>query len=136
MILEAFEAGQAFDVRPQILQGALREVDVVGPGQEVVGTEGGGPGCGTAGREGVGGAGGVVAQGHGAEVPNGDHAGGVKVLQDSLVVFGDNVRVLRGVVVADLYGLRQILDAHEGHVLRRLAREERLLRRRSNVRSG
>jgi hypothetical protein len=37
VVLEAFEAGEAFDVGAEVLQGVLGEVDVVGPGDEVMG---------------------------------------------------------------------------------------------------
>src|SRR5918995_3877917 len=110
VVREAFEAGEAFDVGAEVLQGILGEVDVVGTDDEVVGTEGGGPGCCASRWEGVRRAGGVVAEGDGAEVSDGDHAGGFEVVEDGLVVFGDDVRVFRGVEVADLDGLRQVFD--------------------------
>ena len=73
----------------------------------------------------MGGAGGVVAEGDGAEVSDGDHAGGFEVVEDGLVVLGDDVRVFRGVMVADLDRLRQVFDAYEAYVLGWLAGEER-----------
>src|SRR5215212_4488660 len=121
VVFEAFETGEAFDVGTEVSQGVLGEVDVVGSRDEVVGAEGRGPGRRAAGREGVGGTGGVVAEGDGAEISDGDHAGGVEVLEDGLVVLGDYVRVLRGVEVADLYSLLQVLDAYEDHVFSGLA---------------
>src|SRR5918995_868638 len=126
VVPEAFEAGQAFHVWPEVSQGVPGEVNVVRPGEEVVGTEGGGPGSGSAGGQGVGGTGRIVAERDGAEVAQGDLADGVEVPHDGLVVVRDHVRVLGGVAVGDLDGLRQVLDAYERHVPGRLAGEERL----------
>src|ERR687890_299005 len=65
VVFEAFEAGQAFHVGAEFLQGVLGEVDVVGSGDEVVGAQGRGPGRGSPGRQGMGGGCGVVPGGDG-----------------------------------------------------------------------
>ena len=52
VVLEAFEAGQAFHVGTEVPQSVLGEVNVVGSGEEIVGAEGGGPGRGPAGGQG------------------------------------------------------------------------------------
>src|SRR5215210_9501440 len=92
VVPEAFEAGEAFHVRSEVSQGVPGEVNVVRPGEEVVGPEGGGPGSGPAGGQGVGRTGRIVAERDGAEVPHGDHADGVEVPHHGLVVVRDHMR--------------------------------------------
>src|SRR5215211_767291 len=124
VVLEAFEARQPLDVRSQCAQRLRAEVNVVGAGGEVVGAEGRGPGRRAAGRKGVRGTGRVVPQSHRARVAHGDHPDRVEVLQNELVIRGDNVRVLGGVEVGDLDGLGEVAHVDEGHELRRLAGEQ------------
>src|SRR5215218_3599657 len=126
MVLKAFKAGESLDIRSYSRQGLGGVVDVIGAGGKVMSAQRRGPGRGSAGREGVGGAGSVVAEGDGAEVADRHHAGGVEVLKDRLVVFEDDVRVLGGVEVGYLHGLLRVLHLHEGNKLRGLPRKQRL----------
>jgi hypothetical protein len=74
----------------------------------------------------MGGAGGVITQSYGAKVAERHHTDGVEISENRLRVLRDYVRVLRGIQVGDLYGLRDIAHAHDRSELCRLPSEQGL----------
>ena len=72
----------------------------------------------------MGGAGSVVAKGHGTKVADRHHAGSAEALKYWLRVRGDHVRVLGSIKVGDLYGLRYVAYQHERDKPSRISGEQ------------